>query len=514
MRGFISVEEAARLVKDGDTISSEGFLNSMFPEDLFTALENRFLTTGSPRNLTVYMGGGKGDYWGGKGLNHLAHEGLIGRVVGSHWGVCRKLEQMIAEHKVAAYNLPQGVMGLLFRAQAAGQPGVITPVGLETYIDPRVEDGSKVNLLSTEELVRVMTIDGQDYLYYKTQPVNVAFLRGTTADEHGNISIEKEALNLDTFPIALAAKNSGGLVVFQVERIAAAGSLHPRSVKVPGAIVDYVVVGRPEYHQQTLTYSYNPAYTGEIRVPLAEEDTVNAAPALDERRVIQRRAAMELEGREGLLNLGIGISDGVLTAARELGISHKLISTIESGVIGGRPARDLDFGAAINPEAIIDMVDMFAIYNGGGLNTAVLGMGQADRAGNVNVTKFSARSPGAGGFIDISQGAKKVIFTGTFTASELEVEVGGGRLRIIKEGKIRKLVDQVEQISFSGHYASKYGKEVVYVTERAVFRLLDGQMVLTEIAPGVDLERDVLGQMGFVPVVSPDLRFMDEKLFR
>lgn len=510
----ITATEAAALVEDGDTITTEGFLNSMFPEKLVTTLEDRFLSTGSPKHLTLFVGGGKGDGWGNKGLNHFAHKGFVRKAVGSHFGVCRKLEQMIADNLVAGYNLPQGVISHLFRACAARQPGIITRVGLGTYIDPRVEDGSKMNALATEELVRVMEIGGEDYLFYRTHPIDIAFLRGTSADENGNISIEREAVNLDVLPIALATKSSGGKVVFQVERMVAAGTIPPRLVKIPGILVDYVVVSEPEFHQQTLTHSYNPAYSGEIKVPMPRRECSSRSAIPEERKVIQRRAAFELKRDGGILNLGIGIPDGVVAASEEQGIPCTMVSTIESGVIGGWPAAGLDFGAAVNPEAIIDMVDMFSIYDGGALDVAVLGMGEVDRYGNVNVTKFGPRAPGAGGFIDISQNAKKVVFTGTFTADGLQVRVGDRRLTIVQEGKVRKLVDRVTQISFSGAYASRTGQEVVYITERAVFRLENGHVVLTEIAPGLDLQRDVIAQMGFAPPVSPNLRLMDESLFR
>ncbi|HBG16372.1 MAG TPA: acyl CoA:acetate/3-ketoacid CoA transferase [Firmicutes bacterium] len=514
---IISALEAAKLVRDGDSITTEGFLNSVYPEKLVSTLENLFLETGHPKDLILCLGGGKGTGgWENLGLNHFAHEGFIKRFMGSHTGVCRKLEQMVADNKIPGYTYPQGIAGAIFRAAGAGQPGILSKIGIGTFIDPRVGEGGKMNALAFEEdyeVVRVMTIDGEDYLYYRTHPIHVAFLRGTTADENGNISIEKEALNLDLLPIAQATKATGGKVFFQVERICATGTLHPRAVKIPGVLVDYVIVSEPEYHQQTLTYSYNPAYTGEIRVPV-RESTEKKDEQVTVKKIIQRRAAFELKGLKGVLNLGIGSSDGVVAAARELGIKHELISTCESGTINGVPATGLDFGAATNPEAIIDMVDMFSIYNGYGLDFTALGMGQADQYGNVNTTKFGSRAPGPGGFIDISQSARKAVFVGAFTAGKLEVKVEDGQLKIIQEGNIRKFVKQVEQISFSGTEATRNKQDVWYVTERAVFHLEEGKMVLMEIAPGIDLEKQILALMDFKPIVSPNLRVMDQSIFK
>ncbi len=506
---IVTAEEAVRVIRDGDTIATSGFVGAGFAEEIAAKVEDVFLATGRPRNLTLVYAAGQGD-GGERGLNHMGHEGLVRRVIGGHIGLAPKLQGLIREDKILAYNFPQGVISHLFRDIAAHKVGTITTVGMGTYIDPRNE-GGKLNELTKkkgEDLIKVVHLEGSEYLLYKAFPINVAMIRGTTADTNGNVTMEKEALTQEALAIAMATKNSNGFVIVQVERVADACTLNARNVKIPGILVDCIVVSRPENHWQTFATPYNPAFSCEIKVP------VQSIPPMEmsERKIINRRAAFELKPNM-VVNLGIGMPEGVSQVANEEKILDLLTLTAEPGVIGGVPAGGLNFGAGSNMEALIDQPYQFDFYDGGGLDVAILGLAQADDSGNLNVSKFGPRFTGPGGFINISQRSKKVVFVGTFTAGKLKVAVEHGKLRIVQEGRERKFLKRVEQVTFSGKYAAEKGLSVLYVTERCVFRLTSRGMELMEIAPGIDIERDILRQMDFRPIIEKP-RLMDARIFR
>ena len=507
MSKVMSVSEAVKTyIKDGSTITFGGFIGSAHPEEVSLTIEQEFLNTGSPNNLKLLYCAGMGD-GKEKGLNHLGHEGLVSTVIGGHWGLVPKLQKLALENKIAAYNLPQGVISQLYRDTAAGKPGMVTHVGLKTYVDPR-QDGGKINQKAHEagDLVELIHIHGEEKLFYHAIPIDVAVIRVTYADEKGNCTMEHEGVTLDALSIAQATKNSGGKVIVQVERVVQHGSLDPRLVKIPGILVDAIVVAKPENHMQTFGTAYDPAYSGEIRIPV---EAIEPLP-MDVRKVITRRATMELVPN-AIVNLGIGMPECISAITAEENISGMML-TAESGVIGGVPAAGLDFGVTANAECVVDQAYQFDFYDGGGLDVAFLGMAEMDGEGNVNVSKFGPRLPGCGGFINITQNAKKVVFCGTFTAGGLKEEFCDGKLEIVQEGKAKKLVNKVEQITFSGEFAREQGQKVYYITERAVFELTDKGVELIEIAPGADLEKDILVQMDFVPVMD-NVKPMDARLF-
>ena len=460
----VSASDAVQLIRDGDTLATSGFIGIGFAENLAVALEKRFLASGTPRGLRLVYAAGQGDGQD-RGLNHLGHDGLVASVIGGHWGLCPKLQKLAVDNRIEAWNLPQGVITHLFRDIAAGKPGHLSRVGLGTFVDPRF-GGGRLNARTTAELVRVMPIDGEDFLFYKAFPIDVAFIRATTADTQGNLTMEREALTLEAQAIAMATHNSGGIVIAQVERLADAHSLSPRQVKVPGVLVDCVVLAeKPEYHPQTFATPYSAAFAGEFRVPVTSVEPMKVSA----RKVIARRAALELQPN-AVVNLGIGMHEGVANVAAEEHIIDLITLTAEPGVIGGIPA--------------------------GGLDLAVLGLAQADAQGNLNVSKFGPRLSGVGGFINISQNAQRVVYASTFLA-----------------GAARKLVAEVEHRTFSGREAFRRGQPVLYVTERCVFRLHAEGIELIEIAPGLEIERDILRFMDFKPVIEHDPVQMDASIF-
>lgn len=506
MSKFMTAQQAVELIKDGDHVAIVANGGAVLePKMMYKAVEDRFLATGSPCNLTLIHSAGIGDK-DAEGINRFAHEKMTKRVIGGHWGWSPRMQQLSNENKIEAYNLPQGAIVLQYREIAGKRPGLVTKIGLKTFVDPRVS-GGKLNEVTQEDIVELVKIDGEEWLRYKPYRIDVAIIRGSIADDNGNISLEYEPVNLEVLSVAQAAKNSGGKVICQVKYRAQNGSLDPRSIKIPGILVDAVVVDPQQ--QQTKAGEFDPTLTGAVKMPLGEI----APMALTHRKIIARRAAMELE-KGSIINLGFGMPDGVAAVAAEEGISQYVTMTIEQGIVGGVPAGGDIFGVAYNPEVILDAPSQFDFYSGHGLDLTCLGLAQADKYGNVNVSKFGPTIAGCGGFIDISQTAKKCVFCGTMTAGGLKTEVKDGKLTILQEGKSVKFLDEVEHITFSGDYARESGQKVLYITERAVFEMTQEGLVLTEVAPGIDIEKDILSQMRFKPLMPTPPKLMDARIFR
>ena len=503
----ITAAEAVALISDGDVVCTTGFVQSCIPEALHAALEKRYVETQSPKGLTLIMCAGAGDSKG-LGTGRLHHEGLLSRVIAANFGRMPKVAQAAQDNKIQGYNLPQGIISKLYRSCASGQPGLFSKVGLHTYVDPRL-GGGKVNKVTTEDIVKLVEVDGREWLFYKATPINVALIRATSADPAGNLSMEKEALTLDCLAQAMGAHNNGGIVIAQVERIVAHGSLKPKDVRVPGILVDCVVVADPpEMHRMNYGVQYNPALSGAIRVPVDHMPKME----LDERKIIARRAAFELP-LNGAINLGVGAPDGVASVASEEQVTPYLTMTTEAGAVGGVLAGGSSFGSSANADSVIDQNQMFDFYHGGGLDLTCLGTAEVDMHGNVNTSKFGGKLNGCGGFIDISQNSRAVVFAGTFTAGGLEVEIEDGKLKIVKEGRARKFVKNVEQITFSGKFAASKSQPVIYVTERCVFQLTPGGLELIEVAPGIDIDKHILAQMDFEPLIVKPMT-MDGRIFR
>jgi propionate CoA-transferase len=505
MIDLITAAEAAELVRDGDVLAVTGNGGSGVPETILEALETRFQETHSPRALTLFHVTGVGAV-NEKGLCRLAHEGLVDRVFGGNFGMQVPFMKLVRGERIEGYNFPQGVMSQLCRAMAGKQPGVVTHVGLHTYMDPR-QEGGRMNARTTTPMVELVELAGREWLFYRAPTPTIAFIRGTSADEDGYVSMEHEATAREDLSIAQAVHNNGGIVICQVKRLVRRGTLNPHMIKVPGFLIDHFVLD-PE-QKQTYTTQYDPSRSGETRIPIS---TIRPDPLTD-RRVIARRAATELRAGE-IVNLGVGISAMIPNVAAEEGIEELMTLTVEAGVIGGVPGYAREFGTAYNPRAIIDQPYQFDFYDGGGLTCAFLSFAEVDPDGNVNVTRFGERYDGAGGFINITQNVKRLVFSGSLTGGGLRTTVQDNALRIDEDGRFVKFVPKVGQISFNGRFARERGQDVTFVTERAVFRLREEGLVLTEIAPGVRLQEDVLDRMGFTPIVVSDLATMDERIFR
>ena len=502
---FTSADNAVALIRDGDTVALIGGGGGLVDAScLFAAVEKRFLTTGHPRDLFVVHALGIGDRKT-RGMNCFAHEGMVRRVIGGHWVWSPRMQALARDEKIEAYVLPGGVTMQLFREIGAGRPGLFTHVGLGTFVDPRLE-GGRLNKRAREDLVEVVEVAGRELLRYKPFPVNVALIRGSAADAHGNISLEQEPANLDIYAAALAAHNSGGTVIAQVRSAVDVGSLPARAVRVPGVLVDAVVVD-PE---QRMTYDivHDPSLSGERRSPVPPEPP----QPFTVRQAIARRAAMELADG-AVINYGFGIPDAVAKLVAARGELDRYYQTIEHGTYGGTLLDGTLFGFARNPSAMIDAPSQFDFYSGGGLDIAFLGFGEIDAKVHVNVSKLGGLPIGPGGFIDIAQNARKVVFCGTFDTKGTEVKTGDGKLAVLRQGEVKKLVRAVEQITFSGTEALRRGQEAIYVTERAVFRLTPDGILLEEIAPGVDLRRDVLERMDFTPLLPRDPAIMPAECF-
>jgi len=511
---IISAKEAVDMIHDGSTIAIGGFFGFGLAEEILTALENKYIEKGHPAGLTVTTVAGLGGDGEKRGLNHLAHPGLIGKLFVANISRIPGVSKLAEANAFPTFMVPQGVMAHMMRAIAGGKPGVITHVGLKTYADPRL-DACKINdaaFKSGEEVVQLIELNGKEYLFFPAFPIDFCILKGTSADEAGNISCEKEAVRIEQFEMAAAVRNSGGKVFVQVDRVLVKGSIPAKSVVIPAAMVDYVVVGSPENSRQNYAVpeAYVPSWAGEVKIPLSNLERI----PLDSRKIIARRAAMELaEGN--FVNLGIGVPTGVSSVLNEEGVSELVSFSIESGATGGIPALGLGIGATYNPEAIIKQPDMFDYYDGGGIDLACLGGAEFDEKGNVNVSKFAGRVTGPGGFINITQNAKIVCFTGTFTAGKGEISVNNGKLNIVEDPPFIKFRKKVEHVTFSGEYSLETGKQkVLYITERAVFELRPEGVTLIEIAPGVDLQKDILDKMEFIPIMPKDIPLMDGRIFR
>ena len=507
----MDLASALDLVKDGDTVVHTSASYAGCPDYVLKGLEDRFLETKHPAGLMLYAGCGHGKPGGYGGDDRFGHPGFIRRTVCTHPDVVQTVRQRIQDNEIEGYVFPQGVVQQLFRCAAAKQPGLLTKIGLGTYVDPR-QDGGKLNSVTKEELVELQVIDGEEYLFYKTIPVNVAFIRGTSADENGNVSIEGESLKLEILEVALAAKASGGKVIVQVRQAVANSSIKARDVVVPGELVDAVVVCEDveNFHRQTTGTVYSPFLSSELRCPPGA--VAKPRPVLAGNDIVCRRAVFEIF-RGAVMNVGIGIGVGVGSVAAVEGIVDDVTFTIEMGAFGGTPQGGANFGAMINATSFVSQTTMFDYYHSGGLDIAFLGAAEIDAEGNVNVSRYAGRAAGQGGFIDISQTSKKVVFCTYFKAKDFEASIENGKLTITSEGKVPKFVEKVEQITFNGKLSREKGQEVVICTERCVFKLVKDGVMLVEIAPGVDLERDIIGNMCFRPIIADDLKLMDERIF-
>lgn len=507
---FISGTEAATMIKDGSTVLPVGMTLVSSAETILKAIEQRFLDTGSPNNLTVVHSCGQSDK--DRGIQHFAHEKMLSRIIGGHWGLQPKMMELIASNKVLAYCFPQGQFAQLFRSMAGGEPGKITKVGLGTFIDPRI-DGGKMNEVTRDapDLVDVVEIDGEEYMRYKPIPIDYCIIRGTYVDELGNLTTDEEAMSLELWGAVMACKKYGGKVIAQAKYLVKSGTLHCKRVVIPGVFIDAVVIcpNPEEDHRQTHSFAFDPAYCGDIKRPSTSSDTL----PLTLRKLIGRRALCELKN-DDILNVGTGTPNDVIgPILSEERVENDVTITVESGVYGGIPMGGVDFGIAKNNFALVRHDDQFDYYNGVGVDVTFMGAGEVDAAGNVNATRLGPKPTGAGGFIDITTNAQHVVFCSSFTGGGLDCSFEDGKLHINREGRITKFVNTLKQLSYNGKNAVAKHQKMHYVTERAVFELRPEGLTLIEIAPGADLQKDILDRMEFVPVISPDLKEMDKALF-
>jgi propionate CoA-transferase len=506
----ISFEEAVSKIPNGANITIGGLISVLCPERVMAELEKRYLSTGEPRDLTVITPVRVG--WSkthSTGLEHVANRGMLKRLISGSFNVKEgpRLTEMIREKEIEAYGFSMGTIFHWIRAMAAGESGLVTKVGLHTYVDPRY-DGGRLNEHTTEDISKVIEIGGEEHLFYPTIPIHVAIIRGSTADESGNITLENEPVTLSGLEMAMAAKASGGYVIAQVKQVVPNNTLNPHDVAIPGILVDAVVIDSDQ--KQSLLDEEDPSWTGEIKLPI--EQVYKPLP-LNSKKVILRRAAKELKQGD-VINLGVGIPVGLPQLAIEEGFFDDVTFSLEHGAIGGVPMGEEVFGAHINPTAIISSPQVFDFYHCGGLSATLLGFAQIDRLGNVNVSMFNGVFRGSGGFIDIVHKTKKIMFCGTLTSGKLDVAIEQGKVNILNEGKHKKFIPEVEQLTFNAKVALKNKQEVLYLTERAVFRLEDQGITLIEYAPGVDIERDILSHIDFKVNISPSLREMDADIFK
>ncbi|NKC66646.1 acyl CoA:acetate/3-ketoacid CoA transferase [Vagococcus fluvialis] len=506
---FITAQEVPNLISDNDIVGIEGFIGSGVAEEIFQEIGKYYDNNNSPKNLTLLYSAGIGDGID-RGINLIAKENLLKRVIAGHWGLSPKLQPLVSENKIEAYNFPQGVLAQMFREIASGKDFLFSPVGLGTFVDPDIS-GGKLNELTTENLIEKITFHDKELLAYSLIKPNIAILRGTFADEKGNISFDEEVLTLGATSLATAVKNNGGTVIVQVKRKVKAGSLNPKLVKIPSLLVDYVVECSEEInHMQT----YNTSYNADFIQSNVIKNAKNEITPLNERKIIARRSALLIPRDAKIVNYGIGVPEVISSVLKEEGINEKYTTTIEPGSFGGIPQGGMDFGATVAPDAVIDQAYMFDFYDGGGIDIAFLGLAECDKDGNINVSKFGPKIAGCGGFINITQNTKNVVFCGTFTAGGLKTSIENGQLKIKNEGKKSKFVDSVEQITFSGKTAIKNGQNVYYVTERAVFKLTNYGVELMEIAPGINIQKDILAHMSFEPCISKEIKTMDCSIFQ
>lgn len=507
---FVSAREAVKLIQDNAVVTTGGFIGTAVPEELMVELEKRYLEKHAPKNLTILFAAGQGD-GKNKGVNHFAHEGLVKCMIAGHWGLTPKMGELAVNNKIEAYNFPQGVIAQALRGLGAGIKGHLAKTGIGTYVDPR-NGGGKVNQKTIKDLVKLVKIDEEEFLWFTLPAPTIALLRGSCADSCGNISMSREALTTEMLSQAIATHNQGGIVIVQVEKIVDRGDISPHEVVIPGAFVDYIVLASDSnLHMQTFGSQFNASFVSAepkgYQVPELE------ALSLDERKIIARRSVLTLDSSKKIVNYGIGMPEGIPQVLYEEGKINTFIPTVEPGIVGGTPAGGLDFGASVYPWAIIDQPYMFDFYDGGGLDHAFLGLAQCDRFGNINVSRFGSKFAGCGGFIDITQNAKEIVFCGTFTAGGLKISVENNELIIVREGSHKKFIKDVEQITFSGIEAVKKQQKITYITERAVFVLNDQGFILTEVAPGIDLQKDILNMMEFTPLIAEDLKKMDKRIF-